>query len=87
MDYNHISSFFDRFKKTLFKNEEYYDGVCLTIRKHISSPIDKKSIKIKNDIIYIQSSPIIRNEVLIHKTGILNDLSSIFPDKKFSDIR
>ena len=87
MDYNHIGNFFEKLKQTLFKNEEYYDVVSATITNHIASPIDTKSIKIKGSVIYIQGSPILRNEVLIHKTGILNDLGAMLPSKKFIDIR
>lgn len=87
MDYNHITSFLEKFKKALFRNEEYYEVVVQTIEKHISISINSKSIKIKGSVIYIQGSPILKNEVLIHKTGILNDLSRLFPERKFVDIR
>lgn len=87
MDYSHIASFFDKVKKTLFKNEEYYEVISQVIRKHISSSIDPKSIKIKGSVIYIQGSPMIRNEIMIHKTGILADVSALLPDRQFSDIR
>lgn len=87
MDYNHIGNFFEKLKQTLFKNEEYYDVVSATITNHIASQIDSKSIKIKGSIIYIQGSPIFRNEILIHKTGILSDLHAILPNKQFTDIR
>ena len=86
MDYNHISSFLSKVKQILFKNEEHYDVVAQIIKKHISSPIDSKSIKIKGTVIYIKGSPILRSEILIHKNGILNDLSNLIIDRKFTNI-
>lgn len=87
MDYNHIANFLGKLKQTLFKNEEYYDIISLTIRKHISSPIESKLIKIKGTHIYIQGSPMLRNEIFIHKVGILDDLKALLPDRNFTDIR
>lgn len=86
MDYNHISSFLNKVKLVLFKNEEHYDVVAQIIKKHISYPIETKSIKIKGTTIYIQGSPLLKNEILIHKVGILNDLSDLIIDRKFTNI-
>lgn len=87
MDYNHIGNFFSKFKQVLFKSEEANGAIAVTISKHISIPIETKSLKVKGTIIYIQGSPILRNEILIHKNGILKDLSDILIDRKFTDIR
>ncbi|MEK7585671.1 MAG: hypothetical protein AAB477_00315 [Patescibacteria group bacterium] len=87
MDYNHIDSFLERFKKILFKEEATLEVITGVITKHIESPIKPQSIKIKGPIVYINESPILRNEVLIHKEGILNDLKEFLPRHRFSDIR
>ncbi|MDE2030686.1 MAG: hypothetical protein KGI58_00265 [Patescibacteria group bacterium] len=87
MDYNHISNFLDKFKKTLFKNEEYNNIISTTITHHISLSIDPRTIKTKGTIIYIKGSPILKSEILIHKNNIINDLSKIILDRKFTDIR
>lgn len=87
MEYKHISVFFDKFKKALFKNEEYYEVITQVVGRHISSPINPKLVKIKGTTIYIQGTPMLRNEILIHKNGILSDLNSLLSDKNFTDIR
>ena len=87
MDYNHITSFLDKFKKILFEGQDNQKIAAEIIEKHILSPIDYKYIKIKNTIIYIEGSPILRSEVLIHKQGILNDLAVLLPNHKFTDLR
>ena len=87
MDYNHITSFLDKFKKILFEGQDNQKIAAEIIEKHILSPIDYEYIKIKNTIIYIEGSPILRSEVLIHKQGILNDLAVLLPNHKFTDLR
>ena len=87
MDYNQIASFLENFKKTLLKSEHSTKIISEIITKHIASEISPDMVKIKSNIIYIQSSPIVRSEVLIHKQGILSDLTDLLKDTKFIDIR
>lgn len=87
MDYNHIKNFLEKFKTILFKKEEVIKIVAEVITKHLSYPIETKFIKINGSVICIQGSPILKNEILIHKQGILSDLSGMISSQKFTDIR
>jgi hypothetical protein len=87
MDYNQISGFLDKFKKILFQKEEIYKIISKTILKHTHVYLDPSLIKIKNSSIYIESSPIIRSEILVFKNKILLDLKKEIPDTKFFDIK
>ncbi len=87
MDYTHIDKFLNKFKKILFKGELSTHTIALTITKHILSPVDSTSIKIKDATIYIKSSPMVHSEVLIHKEKILEDLAKLLPESYFKDIR
>lgn len=87
MDYNHITSFLDKFKKLIYQKEETKEIIIKTISEEVHHPLEKKSIKIKDAFIYIEGSPIIRSEILIHKEKILNKLKSLLPNNNFSDIR
>lgn len=87
MEYNHISTFFTKIKQTLFKKEEYCKAISQIINKHIAVEINPQLIKIKRTIINIQSSPLFKNEILINKKNILDDLSQIIKDIKFTDIK
>lgn len=87
MDYNHITNFLGKFKDLLFKQEETTTAIVDVITKHISYPIESSSIKTKGNIIYLQGSPMLRSEVLIHKPGILADLANLLPESRFTDIR
>lgn len=87
MDYNHITTFLEKFKKILFQKETSQKVIIEVITKHISFPIDVSMIKVEGTVIHIKGSPLVRNEILIHKQGILSDLKNIAPEGRFSDIR
>lgn len=87
MDYNHITSFLDKFKKLIFQKEETKEIVIKTISEEISHQIEKQSVKIKGDCIYVEGSPILRSEILIHKKQILIKLKNILPNNNFFDIK
>ena len=87
MDYNQITTFLDKFKKIFFQKEELKKIVIKTITEEISYKIENNLIKIKNNYIYLDTSPIIRNEILIHKKQILLKLKKNLPNNIFSDIR
>jgi hypothetical protein len=87
MDYNSIGEFLEKFRKILFQKEEVKNIVVQTICENIHHQIEENSIRIKNGIIFIQGSPILRSEVLIHKKNILDKLKNLLPTNKFLDIK
>jgi hypothetical protein len=87
MDYNHIESFLNKFKKLISGKEITNKIITETITKHISFTIDPKMIKTKGDTILIQGSPMLRSEVLMHTQDILLDLKQALPNHEFKSIR
>jgi hypothetical protein len=87
MDYNHIKTFLEKFKKLVFQKEESREIVVKTISLEISHEVEKDSVKIKNGVIFIQGSPILRSEIMMHKNKILIKLKSILPGVVFLDIK
>lgn len=87
MDYNPIGSFLEKFKKIIFQKEETHEIVVKTISGVISHPVKKEIVKIKGAYIYVQGSPILRSEILIHKKEILTMLKSLLPNNNFLDIK
>mgnify|MGYP003405194106 FL=1 len=87
MDYNHITSFLEKFKNLISKEELYSETISNIIEKEISYKIDKNTIKIKRNVIFINGSPVLRNEILINKSKILQALKEGLPGISFSDIR
>jgi hypothetical protein len=87
MDYNHIDGFLEKFKKLLGKSEASYKVIADVMTNHIGMQITPSMIKVKGAIIYIQGSPMLRSEILVHKEGILRDVSNMLSERNFSDIR
>ena len=87
MDYNHIKNYLDKVKGLLFSKEENYRVVASVIENNLSIKIDAKFIQIKPPFIYIKASPLVRNEILIHKDKILKEIALISPESNFKDIK
>ena len=87
MDYNQITIFLDKFKKIICQKEETKEIVVKTIGDEIHHAVDNQAVKIKDNCIYIKSSPIICSEILIHKQQILMKLKNTLPNNIFSNIR
>jgi hypothetical protein len=86
MDYSQINIFLDKFKNTLFKKENILKEVSNTIFEEIGVDLGIDNIKIKNNEITIKTSPIIKNEILIHKESILNKINKKQQTTNFLDI-
>lgn len=87
MDYNQITSFLDKFKDVLFQKQQNHQLIVDIIEKHIKIPINKELIKIKGNTIYINGSPILKSEIMIYKSKILEDLSTANLKQIFTDIK
>jgi hypothetical protein len=87
MDYNQITTFLNKFKELIFQKEELKSIIVKTISEEISHQLIDNTITIKNGCIYIQGSPILRGEILMHKKQILEKLKIILPQNNFLDIK
>lgn len=87
MDYNQITSFLDKFKKLIYQKEETKEAIIETIKQEVSYALEKDNIKTKNGCIYIQGSPILRGEILMHKEQILKKLAILLLESRFFDIK
>jgi hypothetical protein len=87
MDYNPIVKYLDKFKILLSTNDEIYNAIIQTVNQKTGSTITIKNIKISGSTIHLQTSPMHKSQVLIHKASILSDLSKLLPAKRFDDIR
>ena len=87
LDYNQINSFLDKFKKILFQKEEVKRIVQNVISEVIAHKISEKDIKIKTPTVYVVGSPILKSEILIHKSRIIEELNKRIPNNKILYIR
>ena len=86
MDYNHISGFLDKFKKIFSEKDDLRNAIVLVISKNLSFQLKTENIKIKDNLVKINGSPILRNEIFMHKEKILKDLSIVLPNNNIKDI-
>ena len=87
MDYNTIQSFLDKFKKLLQTHEFSYVEIIESFKNISKIEVVKEDIVFKNSILYIKSSPIKKNQILIYKQKLLEDLNKKLSPKKVIDIR
>ena len=81
-----IGNFFDKFKNKAIIRIQTLEIIKETIKKHIKDEIDIKNISISSGNINIKAHNIIKNEIFIKKTSILEDLNKKL-DQKFYNIR
>lgn len=74
MDYKHINSFFGNLSKIINKNDILNDSIIYTINQKTKVLLNNKDFVVRNNNIYIKTSPIVRNEILINKENILLSL-------------
>jgi len=87
MEYNHITTFFDKFKKILSQGESSHVVIAEVMSKHLPFVVEGGDIKTKGSYIYLKSSPIARSEILMRKQLILSELLVLLPERRFIDIR
>jgi len=87
MDYNHIKNYLDKFKNLISTKDEIYQIVEGVIENNISFKVERKFIQIKAPIIYIKSSPMVRNEIMMKKEKILEDIRKLSPTSNIKDIK
>ena len=86
MDFNHIDSFLEKFKKILNQTSFNKETILLIISKEIKHEIKNEDIKIKNTTIILSNmSPVLKNEIFLHKEKILKLLKE--SGLRVSDIR
>ena len=69
------------------KNGEYkYYYISGNLQRKYNN-VDGKMIKRKNGLVYIEGSPILRGEIMIHKKQILDKLKIASPSNVFLDLR
>ncbi len=87
MDYNHITLFLNKFKKLIFKKEELLSLFANVITKHTHTPINVAKLSLRGSVLYVNMSPMFRNEILIHKENILKDIQELSLEYSITDIR
>lgn len=81
-----ISSYLDKFKNIGLKEILLKENIVKTIKEKIGVEISVKDITLKNNVITIKMSPLLRSEVFMKKKKILDEINSN-QSIKVNDIR
>lgn len=87
MDYNNINGFFDKFKKIIYQKQETKKIIKEVISKNISFDLDDNFFVYKNGILFLNCSPVVRNEIIMRKEKILKDLKDQLVSFNVLDIK
>ena len=76
-----ISSFLEKLSKNIKSTEVDKQKILEIIEKNTQIKVSPQEIEIKDYVIYIKSSPGVKNKIFIFKTKILEEINSIVPTK------
>ncbi|MCR4330518.1 MAG: hypothetical protein NUV49_01395 [Patescibacteria group bacterium] len=82
-----IENFLKRFTLLTPPDDAIRRGVQEVLEKEIGVFVEKKNISIHNNIIYIKTKPLFKNEIFIKKQSILKELEKKFHQKTPRDIK
>ena len=81
-----IGGFFEKFNNKLGKQIYNLDLIVEVIRKNTGIFIDMSDVSVKNGVLRIKGSSLMKNEIYIKKVRILKELEEKLRGQKISDI-
>jgi hypothetical protein len=82
-----IKDLLARFEHILLGEDVKIDSILQTLRKVAGVKIERKDIKIKNNIIYLDTKPIYKNQIFLKKEQIAEELEDIFGTNAPKEVR
>jgi hypothetical protein len=74
MDYSRITELLGKFSDILKDSEGKKEVIGTILNKYLPHPLSKEKYTIKNDVLMVNASPLVKNELFIHSKKILEDL-------------
>lgn len=81
-----IQKYLDKLSQSLKSTDSQKEKIADIIEKHTQIKLSSKDLEIKDYIIYVKSSPAVKNKLFIYKEKILEDISVSVP-VKIVDVR
>lgn len=78
-----ISSFLSKFSKNINDNNLIKEEICKSILNRTNLVLKQEDITIKNNILFLDITPVYKSKIFINKKDILLDISSF----KITDIK
>lgn len=82
-----ISKFFDRFKLVGPPNFFIRKNTSLAIKKITGIDVPVEKIAFKNNVLYVNENPIVKNEIFLYKNDILFEIKKHTQKLFLSDLR
>mgnify|MGYP003430101275 FL=1 len=73
MDYSRITDLLGKFSEIINKSDIKKDVVISVLAQFTKKVFKKEDFKIDKDILVLNVSPLVKNEIFIHKEKILNE--------------
>jgi hypothetical protein len=83
----HISDFLEKFKKIQPVNADTKNALVEILSKKYSIEVSIDVALLKNGVITIKASPVVKNMIFIHKKKLLAELQTVFLGISITDIR
>ena len=80
-----ISSFLEKFSKNISAQQANSKMICDIILQKTGISCQPESLKIQNNVLYLDISPAQKNKIFMNKNGILEEMADSTP--KIIDIR
>lgn len=87
MKFGNVSSYFDRFKNISLPNEEVRKATANAIEKEIGITVDISKIRVVQNSLKIEVTPLIKSEIFLKKERILEEIKKQCKEKTPNDIR
>lgn len=71
-----ITNFLHKFTKIHSGNTAINGSICNAIEKVADIRVDSKSFLVENGILRLNLSPVVKNEIYMHKSKILSEINS-----------
>lgn len=84
---NQISLFFEKYQHLLSSSSASKDVIIQVLKEKTGIDIDREHIEIRNGTIFIQESPILKNELFIKKRLILKAIADRLGKDASGDLR
>jgi hypothetical protein len=82
-----LSIFFEKVKKLIPPQESKIHIIQDVVAHYTKITLPKEKIKVKNSVVFLEISPVQKNEVILKKEPILSFLRKNFPKIEITDIR
>ncbi|MFZ2522022.1 MAG: hypothetical protein WAX44_01870 [Minisyncoccia bacterium] len=81
-----INKYLEKFSKSVKSNDFYIQKIKEKIKIVTNIDVDLKNIELKDCVVFLKSSPLIKNKIFIYKKEIIENFSKNI-DTKIIDIK